>query len=349
MPRFKTRQSALRRYLMADRMATFALLTLTAIAVATALSFLRMPLIPFVLAVFLTYIIAPMVDWFQDTLGLPRWAALALTFVITLSSLFLLGLLVLVNFQSLMSSADLYRARSLQLASDVTLLLQRLHIPLDQETVMASIREFPIFSTLTSAAGELVHIVTSGFLMMIFLFFLIMGSGPAKHRKGIYAEIDAKIQQYLSMKLATSAATGILVGIALAFLGVELAFMFGLLTFLLNFIPTIGSIIATLLPLPIVLLQFDNPLKWLAVILIPAAIQAVVGNFIEPKLFSDSLDLHPASILLALTFWGIIWGPVGMFLAVPILVVMKIAMARIPATRPFAELLAGRLPLLGGA
>lgn len=124
--------------------------------------------------------------------------------------------------------------------------------------------------------------------------------------------------------------------------------MFGLLTFLLNFIPTIGSIIATLLPLPIVLLQFDSPVKWLAVLLIPAAIQGVVGNFIEPKLFSDSLDLHPASILLALTFWGIIWGPVGMFLAVPILVVMKIAMARIPATRPFAELLAGRLPLLGG-
>jgi AI-2 transport protein TqsA len=120
--------------------------------------------------------------------------------------------------------------------------------------------------------------------------------------------------------------------------------MFGLLTFLLNFIPTIGSIIATLLPLPIVLLQFDSPVKWLVVILIPAAIQGIVGNFIEPKLFSDSLDLHPASILLALTFWGIIWGPVGMFLAVPIIVVLKIAMARIPATRPIAELMAGRLP-----
>jgi len=347
MPRFKTRQSALRRFLMADRIATFSLLTLTTIAVATALSYLRMPLIPFVLAVFLTYIISPMVDLFQVKWKLPRWAALGLTLLITLVALALVGLFVLINFQSLLSSADVYQARLLQLASDFSLIAQRYHIPIDDVTLTASVREFPIISTITQAAGQIVNLVTSGTLVFIFLFFLIMGSGPASSHKGIYAEIDLKIRQYLSTKLATSAACGILVGIALAFLGVELAFMFGLLTFLMNFIPTLGAIISTLLPLPIALLQFDSPVRWLLVLLIPAFIQGVIGNFIEPKLLSDNLDLHPASILLALTFWGIIWGPVGMFLAVPIVVVLKIALQRFPATRPISELIAGRLPLFG--
>ncbi len=347
MPRFKGRQSALRRHLMADRVTTFCLITLTAIAVATALSVLRMPLIPFVLAIFLTYIVAPMVDLFQTQLKLPRWAALGLTFIVTLLALGFVVLFVLINLQSLLSSADLYQARLIQLAEDVTLLLQRYRIPVDYATVVASIRGFPIFSTLTQAAGQVVNILSSGSLVMIFLFFLVMGSGPANRRHGVYAEIDLKIQQYLSMKLATSAATGILVGIALGFLRVELAFMFGLLAFLLNFIPTLGSIIATLLPLPVALLQFENPVQIALVLIIPGSIQAVLGSMLEPKLFSDSLDLHPASILLALIFWGIIWGPVGMFLAVPILVVLKIALSRLPATEAIAELLAGRLPFLG--
>lgn len=344
MPRFKTRQSKLRRYLVADRITAIALMTLTAIAVATALSFLRMPLIPFVLAVFLTYIIAPMVDLFQVKLRLPRWCALGLTFLVTLLAMGLLVLFVLSNFQSLLASADVYQVRLLQLASDLSLVAQRYHIPVDEATVMASIRDFPLFATVTQAAGHLVNFFTSGFLVVIFLFFLVMGANPVSQRRGIYAEIEVKIRQYLATKLATSAATGILVGIALAFLGVELAFMFGLLTFLLNFIPTIGAVIATLLPLPIALLQFDNPVRWLLVLVVPGTIQGVLGSFIEPKLLSDSLDLHPAAVLLALTFWGIIWGPIGMFLAVPIVVVLKIAMARFPATRPFAELLAGRLP-----
>lgn len=344
MPRFKTRQSAFRRHLIADRLAGYSLLTLTAIAVATALSFLRMPLIPFVLAVFLTYMISPLVDLFQKRFGWPRWAALALTFAITLVGVGVLAVFVLANFQTLLSSADVYQARVMQLASDLSILAQRYRIPIDQATVLTAFRDIPVFSTVTSAAGEIVNVLTSGFLVIVFLFFLIMGSSPTKERHGLYADIDLKIRQYLTTKLATSAATGVLVGISLGILGVDLAFMFGLLTFLLNFIPTLGAVIATLLPLPIVVLQYDSPARWLLVLVIPAAIQGVIGNFIEPKLLSDSLDLHPASVVLALTFWGIIWGPVGMFLAVPILVVMKIVMEHIPATRPIAEVIAGRLP-----
>lgn len=347
MPRFKTRQSAFRQHLLADRMASYSLLTLAAIAVATALSYLSMPLIPFVLAVFLTYIVTPLVDFFQSRLHLPRWCALALAFLIAAGGIAFASGLVLANFQDLLTSADVYQARLILLASELSLLAVRYHIPVDQNYVLSAIREIPVFSTLAQAAGQVMNVLMSAFLVLIFLFFLVMGSNPARERTGIYAEIDLKIRQYLATKLATSAATGVLVGVTLAILGVDMAVMFGLITFLLNFIPTIGAVVATLLPLPVALLQFDEPFKWLLVVLIPGALQAVIGNFIEPKLLSDSLDLHPAAVLLALTFWGIIWGPTGMFLAIPIVVVLKIAMARIPTTRPFAELLAGRLPILG--
>ncbi len=345
MPRFKTRQSTLRRHLLADRVTAYCLITLTSIAAATALSFLRMPLIPFVLAVFLTYIVTPMVDFFQSRLQLPRWLALGSAFSVTLLSLGLMGLFVLTNFQTLLTNADVYQIRLFQLADELSVWAQRYHIPIDRASILESIRQIPVFATLSSAAGQLVNVLTSGFLVIVFLFFLVMGIDPTFRRTGIYAEIDLKIRGYISTKVATSAITGVLVGVTLAILGVDLAFMFGLLTFFLNFIPTIGAVIATLLPLPIAILQFNTPAKWLLVLLIPGAIQGIIGNLVEPKLLSDSLDLHPAAVLLALTFWGIIWGPIGMFLAVPIVVVLKIAMARIPTTYPFAELLAGRLPV----
>ena len=126
----------------------------------------------------------------------------------------------------------------------------------------------------------------------------------------------------------------------------KLASVFGLLAFMLNFIPSIGSIVATLLPLPTAAAQFaDTPWMIALVLLIPGAIQITIGNVVEPKLMGDGMRLHPVTILLALAFWGLLWGPIGMLLAVPIMAALRIVFDKFEITQP-ASRLAGRTLLL---
>jgi AI-2 transport protein TqsA len=103
-------------------------------------------------------------------------------------------------------------------------------------------------------------------------------------------------------------------------------------------------VFATLLPIPIAVLQFDNPWMIAAVILVPGIFQLVIGNAVEPLIMGEGLDLHPVTVLLALIFWGLLWGVVGMLLAAPMTAILRIVLERIETTRPAAELLAGRLP-----
>jgi AI-2 transport protein TqsA len=119
-----------------------------------------------------------------------------------------------------------------------------------------------------------------------------------------------------------------------------------MLAFFLNFIPSIGSIIATLLPLPIAAAQFQNPWMAAAVVAVPGAFQTVIGNFVEPKLMGEGLDLHPVTVLLALSFWWLLWGVVGTLLAVPIMAVVRIVCMQFETLQPVGRLLAGELPKL---
>jgi AI-2 transport protein TqsA len=127
-------------------------------------------------------------------------------------------------------------------------------------------------------------------------------------------------------------------------LGLRMAFVFGLLAFLLNFIPSVGSIIATLLPLPMAVAQFNTVWPIIGVVAIPGTLQLVIGNAIEPKLLGRGLELHPVTILLALAFWGLLWGYMGMVLAVPITAIIRIILIRFETTRAMGNLLGGKLP-----
>jgi AI-2 transport protein TqsA len=164
-------------------------------------------------------------------------------------------------------------------------------------------------------------------------------SGRAPPPDSLWAKIDGPTKRYLFAMGVLSGATGLLVALTLSLLGVDLALLFGLLAFLLNFIPNIGSVIATLLPLPVVIASPDASLTTAALAFaIPGAIQFTIGNLIAPKLLGDSLDLSPVAILLNLIVWGMLWGIVGMLLATPILVTAKILFENYEATRPLARL-----------
>jgi predicted PurR-regulated permease PerM len=126
---------------------------------------------------------------------------------------------------------------------------------------------------------------------------------------------------------------------------VDFAGVWGLLIFLLNFIPTVGSIIATIFPALIALAQSDGYTLFLLVLFGIGALQVCIGNILEPRLMGSSFNLSPIIILLNLALWGYIWGIIGMFLCVPFLIIVTIILSHFPQTRPIAVILSsdGRL------
>ncbi len=154
--------------------------------------------------------------------------------------------------------------------------------------------------------------------------------------------INKSVQDYLGLKTMISFFTGILVSIVLSLFGVPFAVLWGVLAFLLNFIPNIGSMISVIPPVLITLFQFGSLSKTLGVCAVLVALQTVVGNFIEPKMMGKGLDLSPLIVLLSLLFWGWMWGIPGMLLSVPLTAAIKIAFEEIDATRPFALMMAGK-------
>jgi AI-2 transport protein TqsA len=184
--------------------------------------------------------------------------------------------------------------------------------------------------------------VSSSIIVLIYVFFLLIGS-PSHQKSGTILEIVQEVRTYLRVKTVISALTGLVFGLILWLFGVPMAFVFGLLAFLLNFIPNVGPLFATLLPIPLIVLAPEAGLFWIiACITIIGTVQAVSGNIVEPRIMGQSSDLHPVTILTALMFWGMMWGLMGMFLATPITSVIKLLLDRSKTTQPIANLMAGR-------
>ena len=214
---------------------------------------------------------------------------------------------------------------------------------IDTKRIVVDMRNY-IFNIVTNAFGTILGLISSMFFVIIFVIFLLMGRNPYAHHSPVYTEVLQKIRRYVGIKLVVSTVTGLLVWAILTLVGLELAAAFAILAFLLNFIPSIGSIIATLLPVPIAVVQFQSS-PWLIVlvVLVPGAIQNILGNIIEPKLQGEGLNLHPVTVILALSFWGLLWGIVGMFLAAPITAALRLFLMQYDTLRPIGKLLAGDL------
>jgi len=145
-------------------------------------------------------------------------------------------------------------------------------------------------------------------------------------------------------KFFISFANGIISAGVYYLLNVDLAMVFGVFHFVLNWIPHVGPIVATLLPLPVVLVSRDNSaVQVFFSLLFPGLAHFLLGHLLEPRLIGDALDLHPITVLLCLIFWGMVWGIPGMVLAAPITAALKIMCESIEVTKPFALLLAGQI------
>ncbi len=210
-----------------------------------------------------------------------------------------------------------------------------------------------------SVASSFASILASGGLILIYVGFLFLEQGHFSNKisalvadkekeedvRKIMMRIRDDIQKYISIKVFTSSMTGLLSYGFLLVVGVDFAGVWGLLIFLLNFIPTVGSIIATIFPALIALAQSDGYSLFFLVLIGIGVLQVCIGNILEPRMMGSSFNLSPIVILLNLALWGFIWNIPGMFLCVPFLIIVTIVLSHFPQTRPIAIMLSadGRL------
>jgi len=161
----------------------------------------------------------------------------------------------------------------------------------------------------------------------------------------VTSDINARIGTYLALKTFICILLGATSWIVMAFMGLQFAAFWAVLIALLNYVPYIGSFLGVLLPVTMSIVQFANPNEVLAVLLPLTVLQFLIGNFLDPYVMGNSLNLSPFAILVSLAVWSALWGIPGAFLAVPITAIMAIVFSEFAGTRPIAVLLSrdGRL------
>ncbi|MDP8266365.1 MAG: AI-2E family transporter [Candidatus Aceula meridiana] len=323
------------------------LVILTAIAVAFSLAWLRPMMVPFVLAIFVVLMLTPAIDFQRRFLKIPHPLAVLITFFLGVIIVFVFYLLISSSIVQIAPYVDSYDSRIKDVLGKLMTTLPLEKLGIDGQSLLS-----PIVENATKTAGFVVKsilsvilgILSSTVLVLIFVLFLLLGRPSRSHQNETWQKGEAKIKHYISTKFFLSVFLGIMVGSILKLLGVDMALIFGVAAFILNFIPTIGPVIATLLPLPVVMFNSNISLAaGVSAIVIPGILQFIFGNVVEPKILGDSLDIHPVVVLMALIFWGMLWGILGMFLAIPLTAVIKLILEEFDQTKPIANLMAGHL------
>lgn len=310
-------------------------------------------LIPFVLAVFIWFIIREIKKFFRRSkyfrLFLPNWLENLVAALFFFAFITFFVSMLAANVESLSTNLDLYQTNIGHITDKINALFN-INLMNQINDLSGGIKFADILSSTLNAVSGLIGNVFIIIIYVLFLFLEEMGfqdklkatlanSSGGSTVFSIIDKIDHSIGRYLALKTVVSLLTGVCSFIALKIIGVDAAVFWAFLIFIMNFIPNIGSLIATLFPAVFALLQFGEfgPAIWVLVIV--AVIQLLVGNIVEPKIMGNSLNLSSLVVILALSLWGALWGITGMVLSVPITVVMLIIFSEFPATRPIAMLL----------
>lgn len=239
------------------------------------------------------------------------------------------------------------------------------------------VEDLPVTSYIMNAASMVLASMQTAAVVLLFAVFLMLGwrrgegemrpacggrrpgavaAGDGSPARGgatsLWDKVDLQVRRYIVLKSALSALVGVSVGLTLGVLNVDLAFLFGLFSVFANYIPNVGAVVATLLPLPVICL--DPTMSWaggVLAILLPLLIHMVVGNVIEPKVFGMGLALHPVVILFTILLWALLWGVSGMIVSVPLTAVLRIVLKEVrhPYSQVVADLLEGKwLPAKSG-
>ncbi|MFT6406619.1 MAG: putative PurR-regulated permease PerM [Arenicella sp.] len=340
-----------------NRTISTSLIILSTVAVFYVMVIGQKFLVPLAVALMLWYVINAMsrsftkiIPWTEE----PNWLSMLLS-IITIGLFLSLAIdMVQSNVLEVKAAIPKYKENFADLSLKVNTMLPPFildKIP-NMADVISGIQLAPVITGLTDTIIAMVGKIS---LVLIYVAFMLAEQGTFKNKireifpdqgkrdsvMSILSHAQEDIQTYLWIKTLTSGLTGLVSYFVLRLVGVDFAIFWAFTIFMLNFIPTIGSIIATLFPAMLALIQFDTFLPFVVVLTAVGSIQLLVGNVLEPKLMGNTLNVSPFVVMMSLTLWGSIWGIAGAFLSVPITVILLIIFAHFEKTRYIAVLLSG--------
>lgn len=291
-------------------------------------------LLPVIVALFLSLLCVPPMRWLE-TRGLPTWAALVIVMLVATIAVVLVTAVVGNSVAEFQREMPLYRQRLDQILSDGISSLQRIGIDVAAEDLSDKLDTSQLMGLVAATASGLLSVMSNVFLVVLTMVFMLLEASGFRGKLiqalgkasdddlADWREISLRVQKYLAIKAQVSLLTGSLVTASCLVLGVDFPLLWGLIAFLFNFVPNIGSIIAAVPACLLALIQLGTgPFLVLAAAYV--AINVVIGNVLEPRMMGRRLGLSTLVVFLSLLFWGWVWGPVGMLLSVPLTVVVKI-------------------------
>ena len=318
-----------------------------------ALIHLRPVVEPFIIAVFIYFLLAPGAHWLNDR-GMPLFPAYTLV-VTALAGLFILvGMWLYQDLSTFLEGVPEYSEK-----------LDELIAKWEGESILGftisfeglNVSSSQLESTVLSLFGEISSFASLMLTVFAFLVFIILEAETLPKRlaaafpsdveenlKEILTDIGEGVYRYVILKTAVSFGAGVGTAIILIAMGIPGWLLWSMLTFLLSYVPYIGSLVALIPPAILGFLLLEPTSAVLLVVLLIVKEQ-IWGQFIENKLFGSSLDISPIVLLLVTAFWFWMWGIMGMILAVPMAVIVKIILSNIPETRPISILLSERAPV----
>lgn len=307
----------------------------------------RQLLVPLAVSLFVWHLINALANAYgRIDRRLPVWLC-RLAAILTIFALLLVVLeVVRDNVAQVSAAAPTYQANLERLLASTYPLLG-LDEPPSVADVVQKINVAAVVRELATALGGIAGSVG---IVVIYVLFLLLEQNSfdaklnalfpdprrAARVRATLGQITAQIQSYIWIKTLMSLLTGGVSYVILALVGVDFAGFWALVIFLLNYIPTIGSLLGVIFPAVLALVQFGSLVPSLFVALTLGAAQFMIGNVLEPRITGRTLNLSPLVIILALMLWGSLWGVVGMILSVPIMVIVMIVCSQFPATRPVA-------------
>lgn len=310
-------------------------------------------LVPFTVALFLAVLSLPLLSWFQRH-RVPGVAAVLLTVLVNILIVVLLVLTVSGSVQGFAEAVPRYRTMLNTMATDLTVVLHDRGIEGAMLVPEEWLKPGEVLDLAATTLLGLAKVLSNTALVLLTIVFVLLevSAFPGKVARAFgvnegelarFAQITGQVQRYLGFKTLISIVTGLLAWILTAAAGVDFPLLWGLVAWLLNYVPNIGSIIAALPPTLLALIQ-HGPGRALVVVVGYVIINMTLGNVVEPHLMGRKLGLSTLVVFVSLVFWGWLWGPVGMLLSVPLTMVVKIMLENTQDLRWVAVLLDGGQP-----
>lgn len=311
----------------------FLLTTASAVVILAGLKLAQSLVIPFLLALFLAIICAPVVAWLKRR-RVPTVLAVLVVVVVLLAIFVGFGAVIGSSVNEFATFVAQYQERFNGLEKSLAGWLSQHDIDAQSLDMLELVKPGRVMNFFGSALKGLAAVLSNLFLIILTMIFMLLEAAtiPMKVRAAVgsthinvdwLAGVVTQVQRYLAIKTATSLTTGLLIGVWTEVIGLEFAVVFGLAAFLLNYIPNIGSIVAAVPAVVLALVQGGFGYA-LVVAVGYVVVNVTIGNFVEPILLGRTLGLSTLIVFLSLAFWGWLWGSVGMLLSVPLTMIIKI-------------------------